>query len=185
MSRYGLSVAEVQEVIEAAIGGKEAGHAFRRRPPLSARRASAGEICAPISTRCAASRFRCPKREEDEDRRIMPSRRESRAHRGRQPSSRSSEVADFEVEPGPNQISRENGKRRIVVTCQRARTRHRRLRHRSAAEDRDRGENSRRLLDRVGRAVRATSIRDEAAADRRARRAAAHLRSCSSWPSAA
>jgi cobalt-zinc-cadmium resistance protein CzcA len=28
-----------------------------------------------------------------------------------------SEVADFEVKTGPNQINRENGKRRIVVTC--------------------------------------------------------------------
>ena len=27
------------------------------------------------------------------------------------------EVADFEPAPGPNQIGRENGKRRIVVTC--------------------------------------------------------------------
>ena len=28
-----------------------------------------------------------------------------------------SEVADFEIKSGPNQINRENGKRRIVVTC--------------------------------------------------------------------
>jgi cobalt-zinc-cadmium resistance protein CzcA len=28
-----------------------------------------------------------------------------------------SEVAEFDLTPGPNQISRENGKRRIVVTC--------------------------------------------------------------------
>lgn len=103
MSRYGLSVGEVQDVIEAAIGGTEAGNVFEgdRRFKLVVRLPEALRndiqalrripIALPEADGAAASKNVS----------FIPL----------------SEVADFDETPGPNQISRENGKRRIVVTC--------------------------------------------------------------------
>ncbi|HSI14298.1 MAG TPA: CusA/CzcA family heavy metal efflux RND transporter [Chthoniobacter sp.] len=111
MSRYGLSVGEVQEVIESAIGGAEAGSIFEgdRRFSLVVR--------LPENLRT----------DLDALRRIPIKLPESEEHKGREYKKVAlrtdiqfiplSEVADFEQKPGPNQISRENGKRRIVVTC--------------------------------------------------------------------
>jgi cobalt-zinc-cadmium resistance protein CzcA len=111
MSRYGLSVAEVQQVIETAIGGTEAGHLFEgdRRFPLVVR--------LPENLRTDLDELRrIPVKlpEEAEDR--SPGIKSGAAHRDAQfiPLS---ELADFDETPGPNQISRENGKRRIVVTA--------------------------------------------------------------------
>ena len=108
LARYGLSVSEVQDVIEIAIGGKQAGQIFEgdRRFPLILRlpeklrtnmdawrdipvRIKAG---APLQT-IAASASEAPM--------FVPL----------------GELAEFEVGPGPNQISRENGKRRVVITA--------------------------------------------------------------------
>ncbi len=112
MARFGLSVREVQEVIESAIGGVEAGSIFEgdRRFPLVVR--------LPENLRT----------DLDALRRIPVKLPESDAKHGGEyttaaltPGSAQfiplSEVADFEQKPGPNQIGRENGKRRIVVTC--------------------------------------------------------------------
>lgn len=111
MSRYGLSVGEVQEVIEASVGGAEAGNIFEgdRRFSLVVR--------LPENLRT----------DLDALRRIPIKLPESEEHKGREYKKVAlhndiqfiplSEVADFEQKPGPNQISREDGKRRIVVSC--------------------------------------------------------------------
>lgn len=108
LSRYGLSVSDVQEVIEIAIGGKQAGQIFEgdRRFPLILRlpenlrtdmdawneipvRIKAGAPVESISVALPNIPMFVPL----------------------------GEFVDFEVGPGPNQISRENGKRRVVVTA--------------------------------------------------------------------
>ncbi len=111
MARFGLSVEEVQEVIEAAIGGKESGSIFEgdRRFALVVR--------LPENLR----------NDLDALRRIPIKLPETAPDKGGRyqkvvlPTVPQfiplSEVATFEEKPGPNQISRENGKRRIVVTC--------------------------------------------------------------------
>jgi cobalt-zinc-cadmium resistance protein CzcA len=109
MARYGLTVAEVQEVIQAAIGGKETGALFEgdRRFPIVLR--------LPENLRTDIESLRrlpiaLPKTDRTED--------------GVQSVSYDrpafiplAEVADLNEQPGPNQISRESGKRRVVVTC--------------------------------------------------------------------
>lgn len=113
LARYGLSVGEVQGIVEIAVGGKSAGKLFegdRRfdivvrlaehlRGNLDAIRAipiplpPSEEASAPIRTALAASPLA--------QMRYVPL----------------SSVATVDATPGPNQISRENGKRRIVVTA--------------------------------------------------------------------
>jgi cobalt-zinc-cadmium resistance protein CzcA len=108
ISRYGLSVNEVQEIIEAAIGGQRAGDFFQgdRRFPIVVR--------LPEALRDNLDALRripilLPAAEESSNSRII-----SVSGPNYIPLS---EVADFEIKTGPNQINRENGKRRIVVTC--------------------------------------------------------------------
>lgn len=113
LARYGLSIGEVQGIVEIAVGGKSAGKLFegdRRfdivvrlpehlRGNLDAIRAipiplpPSEEASAPIRTALAASPLA--------QIRFVPL----------------SSVATVDATPGPNQISRENGKRRIVVTA--------------------------------------------------------------------
>ncbi len=93
MSRYGLNVEEVQEVIEIAIGGKTVNKVFEgdRRFDLIVR--------LPENIRS----------DMDQWKRIPVA-----VHSGFLPLS---ELVDFELATGPNQISRENGKRHIIVTA--------------------------------------------------------------------
>ncbi len=113
MARYGLNLAEVQEVIQVAIGGKKAGEIFEgdRRFDLIVR--------LPEALRGNVERLkRIP---------IALPNSESEARlaglgRGSVSGSRPSHIplasiAEFVIAPGPNQISRENGKRRVVVTA--------------------------------------------------------------------
>ena len=109
MSRYGLSVDEVQSVIEAAIGGKESGAIFEgdRRFPLVVRLPE--DLRADLD---ALRRIPVPLPRQD------AAKSEYRPVTYTQPAFIPlSEVADFKMALGPNQIGRENGKRRIVVTC--------------------------------------------------------------------
>jgi heavy metal efflux system protein len=94
LGRYGLDVADVQAVVEAAIGGKTVGEVFEgdRRFPLVIR--------LPESLRndprtLQALPITLP------DGQYVPLR----------------EVADIQIAEGPNAINRENGKRRAVVTA--------------------------------------------------------------------
>jgi cobalt-zinc-cadmium resistance protein CzcA len=113
MGRYGLAVSEVQEVVAAAIGGTEAGSIFEgdRRFPIVVR--------LPETLRNDLRALRripikvpadLPEESGREYARVVA--------RSKMPAFIPlSEVAEFDLTPGPNQISRENGKRRIVVTC--------------------------------------------------------------------
>ncbi len=106
---YGLSVENVQQTVAAAVGGAKAGVFFE------------GDRRFDVMVRLAE-----PARSDIEEIRRLPialPRANLRA--GSAPHAPSmptrfvplSEVAKIEVAPGPNQVSRENGKRRIVVTA--------------------------------------------------------------------
>ena len=121
LARYGLNVADVQEIVQIALGGKSAGTVYEgdRRFDLI---------------------VRLPERERNDLEKIkrvpvpLPDRGRSDAEgnglrrtsthgRATEHSSNMpafiplSAVADFSFAPGPNQISRENGKRRVVVSA--------------------------------------------------------------------
>ncbi len=111
MARYGLNVSDVQEVVEIALGGKEAGEVFEgdRRFAIIVR--------LPESLRTdfdALRRIPVPLPEAD-------SRTSSPEQAGAALRATDTlplgEVATIAIAPGPNQISRENGKRRVVVTA--------------------------------------------------------------------
>ncbi|WP_423193677.1 CusA/CzcA family heavy metal efflux RND transporter [Cupriavidus sp. H18C2] len=98
-ARYGLNMSDVQEAVATGIGGREAGTFFQgdRRFDIVVR--------LPETVRAdveALRRLPIP----------LP-----RAVEGRTTFIPLSEVATLDVAPGPNQISRENGKRRIVVSA--------------------------------------------------------------------
>ena len=94
LSRYGLSVNDLQDLVAAGVGGENAGLIYegdRRfqlvvRLPEGIRRDvdSLGDLPVPLPGGGYIPLF---------------------------------EVAELELAPGPNQISRENGKRRVVVTA--------------------------------------------------------------------
>ncbi len=95
IARLGLPMAEVQEVVEVAIGGRTAGQIFEGDRRF--------EIIVRLPERLRTDmdglkRLPVP----------LPDRR------GFVPLG---DVATFDVAPGPNQISREDGKRRVVVTA--------------------------------------------------------------------
>jgi cobalt-zinc-cadmium resistance protein CzcA len=108
LSRYGLSVDDVQSVLAIAIGGREAGQVFegdRRfdllvRLPEHLRESQAVLEQLPVLL---------PAHDGD----AFGSR--FNAGTGRPGYIALGQVADIEISEGPNQISRENGKRRIVV----------------------------------------------------------------------
>ena len=92
--RYGLNVADVQDVLAAATGGEDAGQVFEgdKRFGLVVRLPEQMR-----SDLVALERLPVPLPEGG----YVPLR----------------EVATLNLAPGPNQISRENGKRRLVVTA--------------------------------------------------------------------
>ncbi|PUE59137.1 CusA/CzcA family heavy metal efflux RND transporter [Limnohabitans curvus] len=101
-ARFGLNVADIQEVVATAIGGREAGTLFEgdRRFDILVR--------LPESLRNdLESMKRLP----------IPLPRATGSAEGRTNFIQLSEVATFDLAPGPNQVSRENGKRRIVVSA--------------------------------------------------------------------
>ncbi len=100
-ARYGLNVADVQDVVATAIGGKEAGTLFQgdRRFDIVVR--------LPEELRSDLEAFK----------RLPISLPRGAGGDGRTNYIPLAEVASLELAPGPNQISRENGKRRIVVSA--------------------------------------------------------------------
>lgn len=102
MARYGLSVADVQEAVMIAVGGKSAGLIYEgdRRFQLVVR--------LPESVRGdVGALHRLPLKISN-----------NRSAQASLPAYIAlGEVANFEMVEGPNQISRENGKRRVVVTA--------------------------------------------------------------------
>ena len=112
LSRYGLSVGDVQATIEVAIGGKRAGQIFEgdRRFDLIVR--------LPEHLRVDFDAIRSLPVA------LPPAEAQATALRANLSGSPITQfryvplsaLASIDVAPGPNQISRENGKRRIVVT---------------------------------------------------------------------
>ena len=92
--RYGLNVADVQDVVAAATGGEEAGLIFEGDQRFSIVVRLAEHVRSDLS---ALERLPIP----------LP-------NGGYVPLQ---EVASLTLAPGPNQISRENGKRRLVVSA--------------------------------------------------------------------
>lgn len=92
--RYGLNVADVQDVLAAATGGAEAGQVFEGDQRFGVVVRLPEDLRSDLS---ALQRLPVPLPEG-----------------GYVPLG---EVANLTLAPGPNQISRENGKRRLVVTA--------------------------------------------------------------------
>ncbi|WP_306476070.1 efflux RND transporter permease subunit [Methyloversatilis sp.] len=98
-ARYGVNVGDIQDTVATAMGGRGAGTVFEgdRRFDIVVRFADAVrtdlEAVArlPVALPSAAG----------ESARFVPL----------------SELASLDLQPGPNQVSRENGKRRVVVTA--------------------------------------------------------------------
>jgi cobalt-zinc-cadmium resistance protein CzcA len=115
LARYGLSRAEVQEVVEVAVGGKRAGVVFEgdRRVPLVVRLPETQRVDLdrlerlPIPLPGAA-----PVRTAAYD--AFARGRFTGAHAGGR-TVMLGQVARLDLAPGPNQISRENGKRLVMV----------------------------------------------------------------------
>ena len=97
LDRYGLNIADVQDVIEAAMGGREAGQVFEgdRRFDMVVR--------LPEHLRSDLAALE-----------TLPIPLPNRVNPGFIPLK---EVATLKQEYGPNQIGRENGKRNITVTA--------------------------------------------------------------------
>lgn len=100
IARLGLSIAAVQDVIGAAIGGRDAGVLFE------------GDRRFPIIVR-----LNDKARENIEALKNLPVPMPASARSGPAPAILLKQVARFDTAEGPNQISRENGKRRVVVTA--------------------------------------------------------------------
>ena len=98
-ARLGLSTSTIQDVIGAAIGGREAGMVFE------------GDRRFPIVVR-----LNDKVREDREALENIPVPLPPGIN-GRASSVLLKQVASFSVTEGPNQISRENGRRRVVVTA--------------------------------------------------------------------
>ncbi|WMD19734.1 CusA/CzcA family heavy metal efflux RND transporter [Achromobacter seleniivolatilans] len=99
-ARYGLSLSDVQDVLTIAAGGREAGTFFQgdRRFEIVVR---LPEKVRENITSLKNLPIALPKEDGQVQTAYIPL----------------SEVATFDLAPGPNQVSREDGKRRIVVSA--------------------------------------------------------------------
>jgi cobalt-zinc-cadmium resistance protein CzcA len=106
LSQYGLSVGDIQQTVAAAMGGAEAGQVFEgdRRFAIVVRLPEAQRQDPNALARLPVA---LPERFQDAD------------HSDTSASPRFvplGSIAKIGIEMGPNQVSRENGKRRVVVT---------------------------------------------------------------------
>jgi cobalt-zinc-cadmium resistance protein CzcA len=97
LAQYGLSMKMVQDAIAVAVGGKEAGQIFEGDRRFDVMLKLEQNVQAPELKRL--ERLPIPVDSEEKGRQFVPLL----------------ELAQIEVTEGPNQVSRENGKRRIVV----------------------------------------------------------------------
>ncbi|RJF95590.1 CusA/CzcA family heavy metal efflux RND transporter [Noviherbaspirillum saxi] len=100
-SRYGLNVGDVQDMVATAIGGKEAGTLFQ------------GDRRFDIIVRLPEN----VRNDLEAMKRLPISLPRAENGNGRPTFIPLGEVASLELAPGPNQISREDGKRRIVISA--------------------------------------------------------------------
>jgi len=115
LARYGITLAELQAVVEIAVGGKEAGLVFEgdRRFDIVMRLPehlrvdldALSSLPIPVPQPAAGAG-------EYSRKTVVQTGIGTAA-----PYVPLSAVAEVDVAPGPNQISRENGKRRVVVTA--------------------------------------------------------------------
>jgi cobalt-zinc-cadmium resistance protein CzcA len=135
-SRYGLNVGDVQDAVATAIGGREAGTLFEgdRRFDIQVR--------LPDNLRSDLEAIK---------RLPIPLPRGGAVGDTRANFIPLAEIATLDLAPGPNQVSRENGKRRIVVSAN--------VRGRDIgsfvgeAEQGSHESRCRRILDNLGRNV--------------------------------
>ena len=99
-TRYGLNMTDVQDAVATAIGGREAGTFFQ------------GDRRFDVLVRLPDV-----VRENLEALRRLPVPLPKRGGEGPTSYVPLAEVATLELSPGPNQVSRENGKRRVVVSA--------------------------------------------------------------------
>lgn len=102
LARYGLNSSDVQEVIAISMGGKQAGEVFEgdKRFEIIVR--------LPEKIRTDIERLkRIP----------IPLHGKEQPSQNQYPSILLGDVAEFSIKEGPNQISRENGKRVLNVTA--------------------------------------------------------------------
>ncbi|MCK6445519.1 MAG: CusA/CzcA family heavy metal efflux RND transporter [Planctomycetes bacterium] len=121
LARYGLNLSDVQDVVAVAMGGREAGLVFEgdRRFDLVVRLPDALRGKVDILDRLPIP---LPRGEQEAQEPGLPALADDGgAALSRAPIERGfvplGTVARIEVAEGINQISRENGKRRIVVQC--------------------------------------------------------------------
>lgn len=110
LSRYGLSLSEVQNLVEIAIGGKPVGKLFE------------GDRRFDIVVRLPENLRANPETIKSVPIPLPPGEDVAAVTKAAWPGGNTalryvplSSVAAIEIAPGPNQISRENGKRRVVV----------------------------------------------------------------------
>lgn len=99
-ARFGINVGDVQDVISTAVGGREAGTLFQ------------GDRRFDIIVRLPETL-----RTDVEAIKRLPIRLPPGENGTRPAFVQLGDVATLDYSPGPNQISRENGKRRVVVTA--------------------------------------------------------------------
>jgi cobalt-zinc-cadmium resistance protein CzcA len=102
LARYGLNVADVQEVIAIAMGGKQAGEVFEGDKRF--------EIIVRLPEKIRTDI-------ENLKRIPIPLDSKPQANQNQYPSILLGDIAEFSIKEGPNQISRENGKRVLNVTA--------------------------------------------------------------------
>jgi len=114
LSRYGISVGDVQNLVEIAVGGKNSGMVFEgdRRFNIVVR---LPEFLRSDIDAIKALPVPLPPLERQQSKAVTALWSNSPLSQIRYVPL--SELAQIDVAPGPNQISRENGKRRIVVTA--------------------------------------------------------------------
>ncbi|MBX9821031.1 MAG: CusA/CzcA family heavy metal efflux RND transporter [Afipia birgiae] len=117
LARYGITLAELQEVVEIAVGGREAGLIFEgdRRFDIVIRLPERMRVDVDA---LASLPIPIPAQVAGKENGAKDSRAIVQTGLGvTAPYVPLSAVASIEIAPGPNQISRENGKRRIVVSA--------------------------------------------------------------------
>jgi heavy metal efflux system protein len=117
ISRYGLSVSDVQQIIETAIGGRTAGQFFQgdRRFPIVVRLPET--LRENVDTLKRLPILLPPSEEPSASGALLATPTNQPVSVNRFNYIQLSDVADFEIKTGPNLINREDGKRRIIVTC--------------------------------------------------------------------
>ncbi|MFT4570296.1 MAG: cobalt-zinc-cadmium resistance protein CzcA [Hyphomicrobiaceae bacterium] len=113
-ARYGLNLSDVQEVVQIALGGRSAGDLFEgdQRFPIIVRLPEDLRSDPEALNRLPIALPPLPRWDQAEDSAVGSDAISQSPHRFIPLNA----VANVSVALGPNQISRENGKRRIVVT---------------------------------------------------------------------